>query len=214
MPEYLAPGVYVEEIPVKHANASFEDIPLPESELARLKNFCIQVQGIQQSAGSQLKMTGHLLALFAGPSGSGKTLAAEVLSGSTGLPLYRIDLASVMSKYIGETEKNLDRVFEQARNTGSILFFDEADALFGRRTSVSDAHDRYANIEVNYLLQNIEAFNGVIILASNATANIDRAFKEHLRTIIEFPAPEPPPLNLWMRLWRWIRDRLFRKRTD
>lgn len=128
--------------------------------------------------------------LFAGPSGVGKTMAAEVLANHLKLDLYRIDLSAVVSKYIGETEKNLRRLFDAADSSGSILFFDEADSLFGKRSEVKDAHDRYANIEVNYLLQRMEAYRGLAILATNMRTALDNAFLRRLRFIVEFPFPE------------------------
>jgi SpoVK/Ycf46/Vps4 family AAA+-type ATPase len=127
--------------------------------------------------------------LFAGESGTGKTLAAEVLASELKLDLYRIDLSAVVSKYIGETEKNLRRMFDAAEQGGAILFFDEADALFGKRSEVKDSHDRYANIEINYLLQRMEAFSGLAILATNMKSALDTAFLRRLRFIITFPFP-------------------------
>jgi hypothetical protein len=131
-----------------------------------------------------------LAALFVGDSGTGKTLAAEVLANDLGLDLHRIDLAQVVSKYIGETEKNLRRVFDAAEEAGGILFFDEADALFGKRSDVKDSHDRYANIEVSYLLQRMEAYRGIAILATNMKAALDRAFQRRVRFIVPFPFPD------------------------
>ncbi len=128
-------------------------------------------------------------ALFAGESGTGKTMAAEVIANALELNLYRIDLSSVISKYIGETEKNLRRVFDAAEDGGAILFFDEADALFGKRSEVKDSHDRYANIEVNYLLQRMESYGGLAILATNMKNALDSAFMRRLRFIVNFPFP-------------------------
>ena len=128
-------------------------------------------------------------ALFTGESGTGKTMAAEVIANSLDLDLFRIDLSSVVSKYIGETEKNLRKLFDRAEDSGAILFFDEADALFGKRSEVKDSHDRYANIEVNYLLQRIETYRGLAILASNVRTALDKAFVRRLRFIVEFPFP-------------------------
>ena len=128
-------------------------------------------------------------ALFTGESGTGKTLAAEVLAKVLDLDLYRIDLSSVVNKYIGETEKNLRRLFDAAEDSGVVLFFDEADALFGKRSEVKDSHDRYANIEINYLLQRLEAYNGLAILATNLKSALDQAFMRRLRFIINFPFP-------------------------
>ena len=131
-----------------------------------------------------------LKVLFAGDSGTGKTMAAQVLAAELGLEIFRVDLATVVSKYIGETEKNLDRIFGAAEGSNAILFFDEADALFGKRSEVSDSHDRYANIEVAYLLQKMEAYAGAVILATNFRRNIDDAFVRRLDFVIDFPFPE------------------------
>jgi SpoVK/Ycf46/Vps4 family AAA+-type ATPase len=140
--------------------------------------------------GKKLSTGKGLAALFSGPSGTGKTMAAEIIAGELELDLYRIDLANVVSKYIGETEKNLARVFEEAETSNAILFFDEADALFGKRSEVKDAHDRYANIEVGYLLQRMETFEGISILATNARTNMDTAFVRRMAFSIHFPFPD------------------------
>jgi hypothetical protein len=132
---------------------------------------------------------GGIAALFTGPSGTGKTMAAEVLARETGLELYRIDLASVVSKYVGETESRLGEIFDGAAGSGAILLFDEADALFGKRSEVSDAHDRYANVETNYLLQRIESHDGTVVLTSNFPENIDDAFRRRLHLTVPFPRP-------------------------
>jgi hypothetical protein len=145
--------------------------------------------------------TQGLKVLFAGESGTGKTMAAEVLGAELGLELFRVDLATIVSKYIGETEKNLDRIFEAAVGSNAILFFDEADALFGKRSEVSDAHDRYANIEVAYLLQKMEGYPGAVILATNFRQNIDDAFVRRLDFVIDFPFPEPEDRKL---IWRLL----------
>ena len=130
-----------------------------------------------------------LTVLFSGPSGTGKTMAAEVIANALQMDLYRIDLAGVVSKYIGETEKNLSRIFREAEYSDAILFFDEADALFGKRSEVKDAHDRYANIEINYLLQQIESFEGVVVLATNLRQHLDEAFLRRIQVVVEFPMP-------------------------
>ena len=117
-------------------------------------------------------------------------MTAGVIAGDLGLDLYKIDLSGIVSKYIGETEKNLDRIFRAAQCSNAILFFDEADALFGKRSEVKDAHDRYANIEVAYLLQKIEEYEGVVILASNLSKNIDQAFSRRMHYVVEFPLPD------------------------
>ena len=129
-------------------------------------------------------------ALFAGPSGTGKSMSAEALAGELTVPLFVVDLASVVDKYIGETEKNLEEVFRAVENEDGVLLFDEADALFGKRSDVSDARDRYANIEVAYLLQRIEAFDGLAILTTNLRSNLDDAFQRRLDMIVEFPEPD------------------------
>lgn len=141
-----------------------------------------------------------LAVLFAGPSGTGKTLAAEVLAGTLDLDLWRIDLSGVVSKWIGETEKNLRRVFDAAEAGGAVLFFDEADALFGKRTEVKDAHDRYANVEIAYLLQRMESYRGLSILATNLRANLDQAFLRRLRFVIDLPFPDEQARRaIWQR---------------
>jgi hypothetical protein len=137
--------------------------------------------------------------LFYGPPGTGKTMTACLLGKYTGRDVYKIDLALVVSKYIGETEKNLAKVFDQAQHKGWILFFDEADALFGKRSETKDAHDRYANQEVAFLLQRIESFDGIVILASNRRENLDEAFARRFESIIYFPMPSPEER---LRLWR------------
>jgi len=140
--------------------------------------------------------------LFAGPSGTGKTMAADVLANVLGLDLYRIDLSTVVSKYIGETEKNLARIFAEATTSNAILFFDEADALFGKRTQVRDAHDRYANVEVSYLLQKMDEYTGMVVLATNLRKNMDEAFVRRLHATVEFPVPgEAERRRIWDQVW-------------
>jgi SpoVK/Ycf46/Vps4 family AAA+-type ATPase len=136
--------------------------------------------------------------LFSGLPGTGKTMAAEILAAKLELPMYRIDLSQVVNKYIGETEKNLKRLFDAADISDSLLFFDEADALFGRRTEVKDAHDRYANLEISYLLERMERFKGLAILATNRKKDLDEAFLRRLRYIIDFPLPDVRErLKIW-----------------
>jgi SpoVK/Ycf46/Vps4 family AAA+-type ATPase len=130
-----------------------------------------------------------IAALFAGPSGTGKTMAAQVIARSLGMEIYRVDLAGVVSKYIGETEKNLRQVFDACERSNVLLFFDEADALFGQRTQVKDAHDRFANIEIDYLLQRMEQFDGLAILATNRRGDIDSAFLRRIRFVVDFVLP-------------------------
>src|SRR5262249_14943944 len=141
-------------------------------------------------------------ALFTGPSGTGKTMAAEVLANELRLDLYRIDLSQVVSKYIGETEKNLARVFDAAEAGGAMLLFDEADALFGKRSDVQDSHDRYANIEVGYLLQRMEAYRGLAILTTNMKSALDPAFLRRLRFVVPFPFPNAEQrAAIWQRIF-------------
>jgi SpoVK/Ycf46/Vps4 family AAA+-type ATPase len=137
-------------------------------------------------------------ALFSGPSGTGKTMAAQVLAKQLDLDLYRVDLYRVVSKYIGETEKNLGQLFDESHRSGAILFFDEADALFGKRSEVKDAHDRYANVEIGYLLQRMEEHDGIVILATNRKQDMDEAFTRRFDIIVSFPMPdEAHRLRIW-----------------
>jgi SpoVK/Ycf46/Vps4 family AAA+-type ATPase len=185
--------------------ATWDDLVLPESELSMLRHIVDQVRGrsvVLRSWGlsKRIKRGSGVTALFAGVSGTGKTLAAEVIAGELELDMYRIDLAGVVSKYIGETERNLRRVFDAAEEGGALLLFDEADALFGKRSEVKDSHDRYANIEVNYLLQRMEDYRGVAILATNQRQALDDAFMRRLRFIVPFPFPAPAErARLWER---------------
>jgi SpoVK/Ycf46/Vps4 family AAA+-type ATPase len=137
-------------------------------------------------------------ALFKGGSGTGKTLAAGILAAELGLPLYRVDLAAVVNKYIGETEKNLARLFDRAEELDVILLFDEGDALLAKRTEVTSAHDRYANLETNYLLQRLESYQGIVLITTNLNENIDRAFLRRMDLVVEFPRPESEArLAIW-----------------
>jgi hypothetical protein len=177
-----------------HPKATWDDIVLPPTEVALLRHVAEQVAQrttVYEKWGFGQKMSRGLgiSALFAGDSGTGKTMAAEVIANDLHLNLYHIDLSAVVSKYIGETEKNLRRLFDAAENGGAILFFDEADALFGKRSEVKDSHDRYANIEINYLLQRMEAYRGLAILATNMKSALDAAFMRRLRFIVRFPFP-------------------------
>jgi SpoVK/Ycf46/Vps4 family AAA+-type ATPase len=143
-----------------------------------------------------------LTALFAGSPDTGKTMAAEVVAGELRLPLFRIDLARVVGKWIGETEKNLERVFEASEDSNAILFFDEADALFGRRSEVKDSHDRYANLEISYLLQKMEGYDGVAILVTNMRQQLDDAFLRRLAFNVLFPLPEEDDrARIWEAVW-------------
>ncbi|MEB3356883.1 MAG: ATP-binding protein [Synechococcales bacterium] len=177
-----------------HPCATWEDIVLPDDERQILQQIADQVRHrntVYEEWGFHRRMNRGLgiSTLFVGESGTGKTMAAEVIANELRLDLYRIDLSSVVSKYIGETEKNLRRLFDAAEDGGAILFFDEADALFGKRSEVKDSHDRYANIEINYLLQRIESYRGLAILATNFKNAIDTAFLRRLRFVVQFPFP-------------------------
>jgi hypothetical protein len=169
------------------------DLVLPADQTAQLRELTSRCRGrgvvYRQWGFSPLPSTG-VVALFSGPSGTGKTLAAEVVAGQLGLDLYKVDLSSVVSKYIGETEKNLEQIFQAAAAGDLVLFFDEADALFGKRSEVGDAHDRYANIEVAYLLQRLETYDGLVVLATNLQRNIDDAFLRRISVSIDFAAPD------------------------
>ena len=189
-----------------HGARDWDDLVLPPAQARALRAIAAQVRQRAQvyedwGFGARLGERGlGVSALFAGPSGSGKTLAAEVLGGALDLDVYRIDLSAVVSKYIGETEKNLRRVFDAAEEGCAILLFDEADALFGKRSEVRDSHDRYANIEVSYLLQRLEAYRGLAILTSNLKSHIDEAFLRRLRFVVDFPFPGPAErARIWAR---------------
>jgi hypothetical protein len=185
----------------------WDDIVVGDAVRAQLRELASQVEERGRvyenwGFGAQLARGRGITALFAGQSGTGKTMAAEILAGHLRLDLYRIDLAGVVSKYIGETEKNLRRVFDAAERTGAILFFDEADALFGSRTDVRDSHDRYANLEINYLLQRMEDYAGLAILATNRRSALDPAFLRRLRFVIEFPFPNADERrHIWQRVF-------------
>jgi hypothetical protein len=173
----------------------WQDLILPNDKLAQLKEICSQSRHryrVFSDWGFDRKLSHGkgLSALFSGPPGTGKTMAAEVIAHDLQVDLYKVDLSGVVSKYVGETEKNLSRIFQAAETSNAILFFDEADALFGKRTEVSDAHDRYANIETSYLLQKMEEYEGIVILATNLRENMDEAFTRRLRFIVEFPFPD------------------------
>jgi SpoVK/Ycf46/Vps4 family AAA+-type ATPase len=183
---------------------TWHDIVLPPDQLQLLREVCTHVKHRARIFGQwgfdrKVSLGKGLAVLFVGPSGTGKTMAAEIIAGELGLDLYKIDLSCVVSKYIGETEKNLNRIFQEADESNAILFFDEADAIFGKRSEVKDSHDRYANIEINYLLQKMEEYEGMVILASNFQKNIDEAFTRRLRFIVEFPFPDTEHRSL---IWR------------
>ena len=187
--------------------ASWEDLVLPPAQTQSLRQIAIHMRQRavvnEQWGFSDRHSSGlGLSALFAGASGTGKTLAAEILAAELDLDLYRIDLATVVSKYIGETEKNLRRVFDAAQESGAILLFDEADALFGRRSEVRDSHDRYANLEVSYLLQRMDTYRGVAVLTTNMQHALDPAFLRRIRFIVQFPFPDSTArARIWQRIF-------------
>jgi len=197
--------------------AGWDDLILPRGQKAVLHDISRQVRHritVYETWGFAGKCERGLgiSALFAGESGTGKTMAAEVLAGDLNLDLYRIDLSSVVSKYIGETEKNLERLFRAADGSGAILLFDEADALFGKRSDVKDSHDRYANIELAYLLQRMEAYRGLSILTSNMKSALDTAFMRRIRFVVQFPFPDiEQRLEIWQRIFP---DQLPRTELD
>ncbi len=187
--------------------ATWDDLVLREAQLRTLREMAMHVRQrtkVYETWGFAAKGSRGLgiSALFAGVSGTGKTMAAEVLANELRLDLYRIDLSQVVSKYIGETEKNLRQVFDAAEGGGAILLFDEADALFGKRSEVKDSHDRYANIEVSYLLQRMEAYRGLAILTSNMKSALDRAFLRRIRFVVQFPFPDASArAEIWRRIF-------------
>jgi SpoVK/Ycf46/Vps4 family AAA+-type ATPase len=194
-------GKLARKLSLRH---DWADLILPPDSLAHLRELCAQMRHRQTVFGAwgferRLSLRRGLCALFRGPSGTGKTMAVEVIARALELDAYKIDLSTVVSKYIGETEKNLSRIFAEAEDSNAVLFFDEADALFGKRSEVKDAHDRYANIETGYLLQRIEEFEGLVILATNLRKNIDEAFFRRMSVAVEFPFPEEADRY---RLWR------------
>ena len=171
-------------------------------QLRRLRNQVLLARDVLEGweFGRLSPATRGITALFAGPSGTGKTMAAQVLARSLGVDLFRVELAEVVDKYIGETEKRLDQVFAECERSHMMVFFDEADALFGQRTRVRDAHDRYANIEIDYLLQRLDTFRGVAVLATNRKSDLDPAFLRRLRVVVDFAAPAPQErLRMWRR---------------
>jgi len=191
------------EFPAKYISTQLEwsNLVINETtmvEVETIRNWIAYHESMINEWDLKRKFKAGYKALFYGPPGTGKTFTATLLGKQFNRDVYRIDLSQVVSKYIGETEKNLEKIFQKAEDKNWILFFDEADALFGKRTSVSSAHDRYANQETSYLLQRIEDFNGLVILASNNKANIDQAFLRRFNAIVHFPIPDPVErLHLW-----------------
>jgi len=185
----------------------WDDIILPPDRARHLREICNSVKHrtlVYEKWGFDRKLSlgKGLNILFAGPPGTGKTMGAEIMAGELGLDLYKMDLSLLVSKYIGETEKNLARIFSEAETSNAILFFDEADALFGKRSEVRDSHDRYANIEVGYLLQRMEEYDGVVILATNFRKNMDEAFVRRIHFTVEFPFPNVTDRRrIWRSIW-------------
>lgn len=186
---------------------TWDDIVLPGDAVAQLREMCQRVAHSHLVLGEwgfdrKLSLGKGVNALFSGPSGTGKTMAAEIIANELALDLYKIDLSCVVSKYIGETEKNLNRIFTAAERANAILFFDEADALFGKRSEVKNSHDRYANIEISYLLQKMEQYEGITILATNLRQNLDDAFVRRMAFTIHFPFPdEESRRRIWAGIW-------------
>ncbi|MGP2439087.1 ATP-binding protein [Streptomyces sp. JW3] len=184
-------------------DVDWRDLVLPEGPLTQLRELALRARHRDQVLGDWRLSAGGgrgrgVLGLFAGESGTGKTLSAEVVAADLGLDLYVVQLSSIVDKYVGETEKNLERIFSEADRTDAVLLFDEADAVFGKRGEVKDAHDKYANMESAYLLQRLEAFDGIALLTTNLRANIDEAFTRRLDLVVDFPFPDPEQrLALW-----------------
>ena len=175
----------------------WHDLVLPPDPLAQLRELAARARHRDRVLGEWGMRPGGgrgrgVTALFAGDSGTGKTMSAEVIAADLGLDLYTVDLATVIDKYVGETEKNLERIFSEAAGVNGVLLFDEADAIFGKRSEVKDAHDRYANVESAYLLQRMETFDGLAVLATNLRANLDDAFTRRLDLVVDFPVPDAP----------------------
>lgn len=188
-------------------SANWDDLVLPEAALRALHELCDRVtyrQAVLRGWGMDRRTNRRIgvSALFAGPSGTGKTMAAQVIAGELGLDLFVVDLSCVVNKYIGETEKNLEAIFTAAESTDAIVLFDEADSLMGKRSEVRDSHDRYANLEVSYLLQRMESHDGVALLATNLRQNLDDAFLRRLGCVIRFPFPEEEERRrMWSQIW-------------
>jgi SpoVK/Ycf46/Vps4 family AAA+-type ATPase len=186
---------------------TWDDLVVPPSQLERLREICDHARYRERVFGDwgfdrKLATGKGLNLLFSGPPGTGKTMTAGIMAHELRLELFQIDLAAVISKYIGETEKQLGRVFDEAEGSSAVLFFDEADALFGKRSEVRDSHDRYANVETSYLLQRIDAYEGMVILATNFSRNLDEAFLRRFQFIVEFTAPaEPERRRIWEGIW-------------
>lgn len=191
----------------------WDDLVLPETTHRGLRELAVRARHRDQVLGQWGMRPGGgrgrgVIALFAGPSGTGKTMSAEVVAADLGMDLYVVDLSTVVDKYVGETEKNLERIFTEASAVNAVLLFDEADAIFGKRSEVKDAQDRHANVESAYLLQRMESFDGIAVLTTNLRANLDEAFTRRLDVIADFPVPDAAQrLALWERC---LGDRLPR----
>jgi SpoVK/Ycf46/Vps4 family AAA+-type ATPase len=184
---------------------TLDDVILGEQSKTQLKELLNRVR-LRSRLRSQIQFRRNitqgngLLALFVGPSGTGKTLSAELVANEQGVDLYKVDLSAVVSKWVGETEKNLNSIFAEAEDSDALLFFDECDSLFGQRGEIADGRDRWANLQVNFLLQRVEEYSGVVIMATNLRRNIDEAFLRRIQVIIEFPAPDAASrLKIWKR---------------
>lgn len=197
---------FAQRIEPRHGLTLERDIVLPAASMAVLGELRARIRNHARlhsvmGLGEHMRLGRGVIALFVGGSGTGKTMAAEVLASEHQIDLYRIDLAALVSKWVGETEKNLSRVFADAERANCMLFFDECDAMFGRRGDVKEAHDRWANLEVNYLLQRIEDYSGVVILATNLRQNIDDAFQRRIQVVVDFPVPDAGARRaIWERL--------------
>jgi hypothetical protein len=194
-------GTMAELLPDEIGDAALVLPPITRREIEALATRCVARDALADRLGpaTRARYRSGVRTLFVGPSGTGKTLAAGWLATRLGLPLYRVDLASITSKYIGETEKNLAQLFARAEHAEVVLLFDEADSLFGKRTDVREANDRFANAQTNYLLQRVESFEGIAILTSNSRARFDSAFTRRLDIVVEFPPPGPEERRaLWL----------------
>lgn len=197
-------------------SASWEDLALNQTTVSRLRDICKEAKPTDPISGGirsdrlPSRNKGFTI-LFSGPPGSGKRLAAEVIASELGLALYRIDLGTVVNKYIGETEKNLIDLLDAAQIADAILLFDEADALFGERTKTPDSHVRFADIPIGHLLQRMETFEGIVIFAANSQQNLDDAFRRRFRIFVAFSHPRNEPKDhLWEMVWRWLRNSLLK----
>jgi len=187
-----------------HTDTDTDELVLPQASIERLRRIAewvVQPRPVMREWGLHRFIDGGLRALFRGPSGTGKSMAAAVIGREIDRPVYGVDLGAVVSKYIGETEKKLKRIFDAADAEGAILFFDEADALFGKRTEVKDSHDRYANQEISYLLRRLKPFEGLAILATNRRGDLDEEVITRLDGIVDFPMPdEAMRESLWRKI--------------